>query len=409
MKGKTLIAAAVLPLFLFSGGCEPFRDLGLEGRPRAAVNTPVRIVDIEPEPEGTATYLTVFEYPAGYDYIRDTLHGAGAKVSLYRDGEKMFTAPADGLVPDECSVVAGRLFSVLRSSGRTLVLRDGEPLFGYDGEESVEGLLYDGESVLTLGRRLSGGGLCFRRDGEVLFYAGKGLPVGPADGDGVLRFDDGDSVFFYGEPVVSVGESRYLYYMVQDGEATQLGLPDGVSMVFDAACSGGDVYVVATVSGSPVIFHEGRSDRLLGVTGKIRASGLRLFFRDSKPYVTGMVNMSGVNYRMVWDSSGRPVFRINAPEVSWIYPSDSGYYFVERRGEDVRCLYGQNVMFSILGRFWSSRCAVAYGGDMYVAVVAPEGGTSSVCRSDGTEVLKVNGVITQMCRSALILPEEDPG
>ena len=410
MKGKVIIAAALLPQFFFLGGCEPFGDLGLEGRPRAEINLPLEIHDIEPEPEGTATYVTAFEYPDGYDYIRDTLHGAGAKVVLYRDGEKVVSAPADGLVPDECRIVAGRLFSVLRSGGGTGILCDGEPLFSYPGEESVEGMIYDGESVLTLGLGLSGGGLCLRKDGEVLFSAGKGVPVGPADGDGPLRMDEGESVFFYGEPLVSAGGDGALYYMVRDGEATQLGLPEGVSVVFDAVSVEGDVYVVATVSGSEALLHEGSVNRLAGIVSGLRASGLRLVSRDSQLFVTGlMTSTSGKTYRAIWDSSGRLVFRMEIRGPNWIYPAPGGYYYVERRVEDVFCLWGQSVMFSRLGRFWSSRCAVSYGGEINVAVVAPDGGTSTVFRSDGTEIITLKGVITQICRSALILPEEDPG
>ena len=410
MKGKFIIAAALLPQFFFLGGCEPFKDLGLEGRPRAEINLPSEFHDIEPEPEGTATYITAFEYPDGYDYIRDTLHGAGAKVVLYRDGEKVVSTPADGLVPDECRIVAGRLFSVLRSGGRTDILCDGEPLFTFDGEESIDGLLYDGESVLTLGRRLSGGGLYLRRDGEVLFSAGRGVSVGPADGDGALRLDDGESVFFYGEPLVSAGGDNALYYIVRDGEAMQMGLPEGVSMVFDAVSSGGDIYVVAMVSGSAALLHEGSGSRLAGITSEMRVSGLRLISRDSQLFVTGLMSTSsGRVHRAVWDSSGRLVFRMETKGTNWTYPGAGGNYYVERRGEDVFCLWGQSVLFSRLGRFWSSRCAVYYGGNMYVAIAEPDGRTSSVFRSDGTEILTVKGVVTQMCRSALILPEEDPG
>lgn len=408
MKGKFIIAAALLPQFFFLGGCEPFKDLGLEGRPRALINLPLEIYDIEPEPEGTATYITAFEYPDGYDYIRDTLHGAGAKVVLYRDGEKVVSAPADGLVPDECRVVAGRLFSARRSDGRTEILCDGESLFSYSGEESVEGLLYDGESVLTLGVGLSGGALCLRKDGEQVFSAGRGVPVGPADGDGPLRLDGGESVFFYREPLVSAGGDDALYYMVRDGEAMQMGLPEGVSMLFDAVSSEGNVYVAAMVSGSAALLHEGEVIRLAGIAG-LRVSGLRLFSRDAQLYVTGLITMSsGRVHRAVWESSGRLVFRMETRGADWIYPGSGWNYFVERRGEDVFCLWGQSVLFSRLGRFWSSRCAVSFGGDMYVAIVEPDGRTSSVVRSDGTEILTVKGVVTQMCRSALILPEEDP-
>ena len=410
MKTKSpVLAALLLPLILY--GCESFRDLGLEGIPRKAINTPSRYYDAVEVPEGYSMYVTAFEYPEGYDYIRDPLHGDGATIALYRDGERILSMPADGLSPDECRVVDGRLYTPARSGGATGISCDGKPYLRYEGEESLVGMVSDGEALYTLGRNLSGTGFCCRKDGVEIFSSQRGVLVGPADGDGPLRLDDDDCVFFDGQSLVSVGGSQSLYYMVRNGEESQIGLPAGVVSVFDAVRLDGTVYVAASTSANSstaALLCDDSRVNLNKIGGSYAVfSGLRIFFMDSTVYVTGFQTIGAKLYRLVWNSQGKIVFRIECYDSHWIYPAPVGYYAVEREGDDILFSLGTTCLFRTGARFWSSRCAVCFGGGFYAALTDPDGRSSSVYRSDGTVALTVNGVITEVCFSALIVPSDD--
>ena len=408
MKGKFIIAAALLPQFFFLGGCESFKDLGLEGRPRAYIKSPPAMWDGYLPPEGSALYVTCFEYPSGYDYIRDTLHGAGAKVALYRDGEKILSMPADGLDPDECRVVSGHLYTPLRHGGWTELRRDGEFLFSYDSEEILESLVSDGESVATLGRRPSEGGFCCRLDGVEKFTSSRGIPIGPSDGPGALHMDDEDYVFFYRIPMVGASGKKSLCYMVKNWEESQVSLPEDIIGIYDAICKDGTAYVCAeNLAGGGSLFYEGnRVDILLGSGAKV--TSLRLFTIGSKVYMTGFYTAPGKRYRMVWDSAAAVRYRLDLYDSNWIYPSESGYFCIDRREDDIRCFFGTGIILSTYGRLWSSRCADCLGKTMYMSVIDEGGGTSTLYRSDGTVAMTVGGVITEVCYSTLILPEDDP-
>ncbi|MBR6002509.1 MAG: hypothetical protein IK045_06575 [Bacteroidales bacterium] len=403
-----LVAVALLSL---SPGCDYLKEPGLGGRPRWYIKSPPPINDVVEVPEGYNMYVTAFEYPDGYDYIRDTLHGAGASIVLYRDGEKVLSMPADGISPDECRVVDGRLYTPVSSGGKTRMLCDGEPLFSYDGEEAVGSIVSDGESVYTLGRSLTDGGFCCRKDGAVLYSVQKGTVVGPADGDGALRLDGDDCVFFYSVPMVSVGGQKSLYYMVRNGEQTQLNVPVEVSGVFDAVRMDGTVYVAASVSlsaGRAALYCDGSRVVLAQTAVNGKLSGLRLFFLEDQVYVTGFLASGGKMNRMVWNASGKVVFRIECYDFHWIYPAPAGYYAVERKGDEILFSLGTTTLFQTQARFWGSRCAEYFGGGFHAALLDPDGKSSTLYRSDGTAAMTVKGLITEVCYSALILPGDDP-
>ena len=407
MKLKILIGAAAL-LVLFQS-CDYLKDPGLGGRPRWYIKSPPRPVIHEEVPEGYNLYVTAFEYPDGYDYLRDTLHGAGASIVLYRDGEKVLSMPADGISPDECRVVDGHLYTPVISGGTTRILCDGEVLFRYDGDEAVGSIVSDGESVYTLGRSLGDGGFCCREDGVELFSAPKGTVIGPADGDGALRLDGDDCVFFYGIPTVSVGGQKSLYYIVRNGEQSQLSLPSEVFSVFDVVRKDGAVYVAASTSaasGSAALYCDDVKVKL-ATSSNVKMSGLRIFFLDGQAYVTGFVTFGVYVIRVVWNSAGKIVFRTECSDAHWIYPAPSGYYAVERKGDEILLSLGASYLFKTEARFWGSRCAESFGGGFHAALLDPEGKSSTLYRSDGTAIMTVKGVITEVCYSALILPGDD--
>ena len=395
MKCLKTVAAAII-LALPPQGCEPFRDLGLEGPPRRAVNAPGRTETEDEDPDMVAMYAVAVEYPPGYDFLRDSLRGEGAKIILYRDGKPALSFPAGGVDLDSGGVVDGHLYSSRVSSGRTEILCDGLSVASYDGEESIAGILPDRAGAVTLGRNRYGGGFSCRRDGKVIFSSDKGILVGPEDGGGALRRYGDGFVFFYGLPVVAVGGAAFHYYMVDEDGETRLGLPDDVAGVCDAVREESDVCVVALKAGNipgAVLLRGGSRFDLKGISQDNSFSGLRIFHRGTSVFVTGFLSSAGKTYRVVWDSAGKILFKLLIYYSNWIYPDDD-YYCVERREDDILFSRKGQILFTTSGLFWSSRCAVFHDGKIHAAVSSSDGASSTVYLADGTPEMTLKGIVT---------------
>ncbi len=135
---------------------------------------------------GEHVYLTAVRFPDGYAWQEDTCAVDGPVwIDLYRDGTLVRSIPADGSVhPDMHRFMGGHLYSDRSIGTETVVSRDGEELFRFEGRESLRGFLVREDGVHTLGQDRDGEGFTYRVDGRVVFRSETGTVPGRPDEPG---------------------------------------------------------------------------------------------------------------------------------------------------------------------------------------------------------------------------------
>ena len=194
----------------------------------------------------TVAYLTVLEFPEGYDWRRDTSFGeVSGRIVLYRDSVRVLEIPAGpgslaGLDPDLHHLVGGRVYTESCTDSETVIGLDGTRLFSYPGREVLCGLLVEGEDIYTLGRNRSGEGFALRRNGDIVFSRPDGTVTAQFSSrteypSGAL-YRDGDHIYF---SYCEILGSKRIWYMVEDGVESRVTVPDG--RVYDIRMKGGEL------------------------------------------------------------------------------------------------------------------------------------------------------------------------
>ena len=188
----------------------------------------------------TAVYICGVEYPPGYDWIRDTSYKTVEKtLFLLRNGERIVSVPAGpasetGTEPDMHRILDAHLYSDGVTETETVIRRDGQELFRFEGRERILSMLVLDGKVHTLGTNRNGKGFSYRIDGEPVYVRGTGEAVGGLCLDGKIvcfsYFDDG-------------------LHHVRDGVSERVAMPSGMNAVFDARTLNGEIRVVFSKKG----------------------------------------------------------------------------------------------------------------------------------------------------------------
>ena len=203
---------------------EAFRDRYTVGTRQGGSGVPLpAVID-------TSVFVTVVDFPEGYDWRRDTSYGAvTGNIVLFRNGERSLSIPAGygrqaSLEPDLHHLAGGHVYTEACSDGRTVIGVDGEESFSYPGREFLCGLLVEGSDIYTLGQDRSGNGFSLRRNGEALLEAEDGtlashLSDYPEYPTGAL-YRDGEHLYFSYWKRLSPVSSERSWFVVEDGVET---------------------------------------------------------------------------------------------------------------------------------------------------------------------------------------------
>lgn len=196
-------------------------------------------------------FVTAVDYPAGYDWRRDTAHGSiTGRVLLLRQHEGLAAfdtllaleagaGKAVSLDPDRHHFAGGHLYTDCLTEIGTVYRRDGRTVFLSPEREYVRGILSLGEDLFVLSQRLEAGGFVLRRNWKPLLIRESGILRGslgdPAFGRcGALFEDLGQACFFYED-----GDGRWS--LVRGGREERITLPDHLDRLFDIRSIGGVV------------------------------------------------------------------------------------------------------------------------------------------------------------------------
>ena len=225
-----------------------------------------------------SVWLTAVEFPASYDWERDTAYGTVAcRLILFSGKERVLSLDAGpdyeiSPDPDMHRAVGGHLYTDFATDAETVIRRDGEELFRYPGREAIRGFLLIDGHIHTLGEDRSGGGFAYRIDGEVVLGRDAGLLLeggAPAAAgqpdliqDGPLYVEAGQVCFSYCLP----GTPPELF-LVRDGVAEPVGTAPATVDIFDQRLYKGTLFRVESrsgTSGRPFLVSGDQSVQLAG-------------------------------------------------------------------------------------------------------------------------------------------------
>ena len=194
-------------------------------------------------------YITALDYPDDYDWRADAENGT-VKCSLvvFADGRPVMKVPVGHEYcispdPDMHRVIKGHLYTDYSTEEETVIKKDGQELFRYNGREMIVGMAVKDEDIYTLGQARQGDGFSYRKNGDIIMERQKGR-VFPR-----LQDIDDSLYFAFSETIESVSGEIERYYHAKNGTATQTAVREDVKKVWD------------------IILHEGRSCYLATMTG----------------------------------------------------------------------------------------------------------------------------------------------
>ncbi len=298
--------------------------------------------DLSPDdPSAPSFYVAGAEFPAGYDWRRDTGYGTvDCRIFLMNGEERIleFNAGYDyGIASDgdmsRCA--GGHIYSDYSTSDETVVREDGQELFRFAGCEMVTSLLLSGGHVHTLSIPRDGTGWSYRIDGVPAASSGTGIPVSG------LYSDGGFPTFcykVYADDYLGIGNG---YYIWQNGQDLRVHIPVPESEVIDFRLFRSSLYLLyRDASGTAYLALDGESLPLEIPEGAALKSLDGFFAGDSGIYAMGKVtDASGNTVTLLWKSWS--VFRMFEPGVDFIacYPDGEDLLAIGHRQDSVPVFY----------------------------------------------------------------------
>lgn len=163
--------------------------------------------EIKPEiPQGSTLYFSTVEFEPNYDWQQDSAFGnAHADLVLYRDFKEIKRVSCSKTISYEHDlhhIINGHIYTECCKDGKTYIGRDGEMVLEFDEALRLDGLVEKDGHIYTLCHPLSGKGLVFRQDKDVILrkvdgavYGGFNMASYPDNG--ALYMDLSDIVFCY--------------------------------------------------------------------------------------------------------------------------------------------------------------------------------------------------------------------
>lgn len=246
------------------------------------------------DPDKTVWYVTLLDYPDGYDWRADKDKGS-VKCSLVvlANGIPMMKIPVGDRYetasdPDMHRILGGHIYTDYSSEDETVVKKDGKMLFRYPGREIICGMVVDSSGIHTLGEKRDGQGFSYRINGNLILERFSGRTFGR------LQKDGNDICFAFSETVGSAADGVQRYYHVRNGDVSQTALREDVKHVWDIVSYGGEVIYLADIVGvaAPVLFHS-ESMELLHMPASTRMTACRLAIAEGRPVLEGIYASPG--------------------------------------------------------------------------------------------------------------------
>ena len=271
---------------------------------------------------GHGIFLTAVDYPAGYDWRRDTARGEvrGRLLLLRVQGDgRTLSGPvvldtilrveagrgrAVSLDPDRHHFTGGHLLTECITEVGTVYSRDGRVTFISREREYVRGILARDEDLYVLSQRLDSGGFILRRNWKPVLSRETGQLHGSLGNPafartGALFEDRGQVCFFYTCPAGEPGE----WFLVRDGKEQAVDLPSGITQLHDIRCRDGVLCLLSRWRKREPVLHVGTKRKDLSMTfgTPARKSGFHFLRPYDSPGTDGGDLFFSGNCRLEWN------------------------------------------------------------------------------------------------------------
>lgn len=226
---------------------------------------------------------------------------------LFKNGERILEIPYGeenriSPVPDMHHLIYGKLFTEYHDENGTTIKVDGEELFSYEEEETLKGLLVEGNDVFTLGKKCSMGGFVFRKNGVPILESNSGTIYGNMyDASymrtGALYKDRGSICFAY---------YTDKWHLVIDGKDNIVSVPAGVNEIYDLRIVSGTICFVCKegYTSAPVLY-VGQEKFDFSTEGANTAGrDFRLYPCSDGLYFCGSLQKGRSGYTSCWSMNG---------------------------------------------------------------------------------------------------------
>ena len=387
-----LLFAAPLAVACLSGGTPAIEHR--ENTPRSIVKSEDRDARTD-----TAFYVLGVEFPTRYDWRKDSLGGNVDCRLVYFEGQKRIleidAGPNCDIRPfsDRNRLWGRHLYSDFIKDSSTVICRDGEVLFSYDGRELMRGFMVNVDGVHTLGQNRGGEGFSYRINGREVFSSSKGFVLGDAfdsyPRSGALDVDDGKVCFAY-----YIGDD---YYFVREDDYEAVEVPEDVGKILDIRSIGGEIYVAAESLYGPQLVLVGPEDRAICQTNKaIGFDRCRIVRSGDEVYVKAMVKLwKGGEECCLWTEDGERVlsggdFFFESSDFAYYCSNASkGIYGISAGGE----MYAPQTISNTFG----PRCGTYRNGAFYLALTPSVSGFNPFVWVNGRELaFAMNGYLMEV-------------
>ena len=340
--------------------------------------------------------VTGVEYPTGYDW-RETSAGIPAKCSLVvlADAVPIMRIPVgDGYEispdPESHKMYQGHLYTFFSKNGTTVVKKNGQPLFRYEGDEVLVDMLIRDEAVYTLTGKRSGG-FSYRKNGQPLVERLSGNLFG-------RLWEDGDSVCFsFSHPVVQSDGVEEKCYLSVDSEVKPIGLAPEVDKVWDI-CSrkGQPVCLVTSRRWNAVVMYEENGRKEITLPHSAQMLSCKMFPADSLIGVECVYSYDdGSCESGIWIEGAEYIRFETGKSISALSYSNGNAYCVLNPDEDEGIIFDAGELYEMPSGYscMGSRAVAVSDDEMYVAMSSRKGDRPIIWHEGKLDTLKMNGYV----------------
>ena len=343
-------------------------------------------------------YVTGLDYPDGYDWRADPENGT-VKCSLvvFADGRPVMKIPVGEEYhvspdPDMHRMIGGHIYTDYSDDDETIIKKDGQEIFRYEGREMILGMAVRGDDIYTLGQPRRGNGFAYRKNGQAVIVKSKGYAF-PR-----LQSVEDSLCFAYSEPIETASGEIERYYHVVNGRTMQVGVREDVRKVWDVIMHQDRSCYLATMTGvsSPVVVN-GETMKALELSDGIDMLTSRLLTAGKSLGVEAICMRGDTYSSSLWKDASKYRQFANGMTTNGICTWNDGICCVLNSGSRIsggtifRCgeIFAFPAGYSAMG----SNPIAMLDGILHVGLSSLNGGKPMIWKDGTTQELDINGPI----------------